>query len=182
MYTWILQASTPAYISITYCHGTSQLHTTRCMVDVFYTASGLRPSVVLITHQPTPRYVTYTYTSQPLFSEDEAEFLTLIPNLSKSSIIAGLRFKVLLYVKAHLCLSSMMQSLLCLEKLLIFCYISTILWYVKEYVGVVFCYRFNAFLVRSHGRFNVLNMDTIRDHIALSLYDHLLHHLEIYMH
>ena len=42
MYTWILQAIKPAYISIPYCHGTSQL--------------GVR---LMCFTQPTPRYVTY---------------------------------------------------------------------------------------------------------------------------
>ena len=51
----------------------------------------------------------------------------------------------------------------------ILCYISTILLYVQEYIGVVFCSYFNAFLVRSHGKFNILNMDTIPDHRPLTV-------------
>ena len=53
MYTWILHASTPAYIPITYCHGTSQLHTTRC-----FTQPWGPPALGCVNHTST--YTTYT--------------------------------------------------------------------------------------------------------------------------
>lgn len=128
------------------------------------------------------------YTSQPLFSEDDyiqAEFLTLIPNLSLESEIK--HYSWIKVQSSTLCKGTFVLVKYDVESPVfgkvvdILCYISAILLYVQEYIGVVFCSHFNAFLVRSHGRFNVLNMDTIPDHRPLTVRSSFAY-LEIYVH
>ena len=46
---------------------------------------------------------------------------------------------------------------------------STILLYVQDYVGELFCSHFNAFVMKTIGQFQVLNMFALEDHHPLLL-------------
>ena len=48
-------------------------------------------------------------------------------------------------------------------------YSSTILLFVQEYVSDLFCSHYSAFLIKSHGEFRILNMDTIPDYRPITV-------------
>jgi hypothetical protein len=116
------------------------------------------------------------YTSQPLLSEDDSiqlEFLCLIPNLSLESEIKHynwIKFQSTTLHKGTFVLIKYDVDSPVFGKIIDFLgYISTILLYVQQYTSDIFCSHYGAFLIKSHGEFCILNMDTITDYRPITV-------------
>ena len=116
------------------------------------------------------------YTSQPLLSEDDCiqeEFLRLIPILSLESEIKHynwIKFQSSTLHKGTFLLIKYDVNIPVFGKILYFLgYSSTILLYVQKYVSDLFCSHYSAFLIKTHGEFRILNMDTILDYRPITV-------------
>ena len=133
----------------------------------------LKDSNLLI---PTVSY-SPKFTSQPLLSEDDCikdAFVSLIPHIFLDSEIkhfSWLQSQSSIIHRGSFLLTKYDVVMPLFGKVIdILCYLSTIVLYVQEYVGVSFNCHYNAYLIQSHGHFKALNFDTIIDYRPISVH------------
>ena len=132
----------------------------------FQNSSLLTPSV---SHNPK-------YVSHALHTEDECvqrEFLRLIPSLELESEVKHLNWiKVqssTLHKKSFVLMKYDVDNPVFGKLIDMLCVNSTFLLYVQVYIGEFFNSHYNAFLIKTHGDFCVVNVDTLQDHRPITV-------------
>ena len=116
------------------------------------------------------------YVSHALLSEDDciqAEFLNLIPCLSLESEIKHLKWVQVqsstLRKGTFLLIKYDVDSPVFGKVIDNLSFNSTVVLYVQEYSGELFFSYYNAFLIKSHGEFHAVNMETLKDHRPIAV-------------